>query len=248
VPELDGVPPALVAFLIDRFAQLEAKLESRFDVLDDEIKALSSRVDDTQKSIRKLRRASSHDAGNMSQLGSSSPILSGRSSDSLTMRPRAKAVRIMLFYLIPSENPLPLHCYGLWSDTNPKICPDCCLLAQAPTRPSEIAINLAERLDPYGGSDLSSPGTPKKSVLRVQIEEIQYSPEQLEKVAQGAKTLQHYLRTAIEVRKLASMSTSMHFTLYDNPHVLISSEVGVGSGDPPNPLSNVQFLTHSASG
>lgn len=90
VPVLDGVPPALVSFLV----RLEAKFEARFEELEDQIRSVASRVEDVQKSIRKMRRSSGHDShGHISVTTHSQPLLAQKSADSLPSRSRSRHVR-----------------------------------------------------------------------------------------------------------------------------------------------------------
>lgn len=87
---LDGVPPALVSFLI----RLEAKIDARFDDLEDQVRTVGARLDEVTKSLRKIRRASTHEGGShVSVTTHSQPLLSQRSADSLPSRSRSRAVR-----------------------------------------------------------------------------------------------------------------------------------------------------------
>lgn len=90
VPVLDGVPPALVSFLL----RLEAKFEARFEELEDQIRSVGNRVEDVQKSIRKMRRSSGHDShSHISVTTHSQPLLAQKSADSIPSRSRTRPVR-----------------------------------------------------------------------------------------------------------------------------------------------------------
>jgi hypothetical protein len=100
VPHMEGVSPALVAFLV----RLEAKIDARFDDIEDQMKTFGSRLDDAQKSLRKLRRMSIQDSNSASAsiAAQSQPMLSQRSADSLSSRSRSRAVR-PIYPLLPTS-------------------------------------------------------------------------------------------------------------------------------------------------
>ena len=94
-PDLAVVPKGLMAFLSQRFAAIEAKMDSRFAEIDESLKHLNQRVDEAHKSIRKFRRAANSDSQMTDKnLNSSSPTLSSRHSDSVHSKSRNKSVRV----------------------------------------------------------------------------------------------------------------------------------------------------------
>jgi len=93
---IDGVSPTLVSFLVERFAALEAKFDARFDAVDESIKSLSVRLDEAQKSLRKIRRPSTQDAiQGQDKPERSQSFATHRSTDSLHSRSRTRGVRLL---------------------------------------------------------------------------------------------------------------------------------------------------------
>lgn len=103
MPEITGVPKELMSFLQDRFAALEAKMDARFDEIDMSIKALSIRIEDTHKAVRKLRR--SVNADDKADKASSSGSLHKASSDPAHPKIRSKHVRIQFAFGVECSSP-----------------------------------------------------------------------------------------------------------------------------------------------
>lgn len=98
---LEGVPNALVLFLAEKFATLEAKFDARFDAVDESLRQLHTRVDDAQKALRKIRRSGLLDSPAQDR---QHPFVSHRSADTIQPRIRRGAVRTSsLLFFSPSR-------------------------------------------------------------------------------------------------------------------------------------------------
>lgn len=94
VPALEGVPPALAEFLAAQLTRLEASFGARLASIEESLRAVNARLDETQRSIRKLKRSFSQEVtGSLNTPSGTYSLTSERSADSLSPRKSSRAVR-----------------------------------------------------------------------------------------------------------------------------------------------------------
>ena len=211
VPVIEGVPPAFFEFLSAQLTRFEASFGARLSAIEESIRATNTRIDETQRSIRKLKRSISQDLTHSlnTPSGGDYPLVSERSSDTLSPRKASRAVRIhfgiLMMLCTPEEANYLLTSFIFWFFVAPLYCIG--FLPQGIKKPPGLSVSAP---DLASNSDGSSPRSPHSARIPETIPEIEVSDQLLER---GVRPLQHYLRNAIAVRKLAQLSTFLFYHL-----------------------------------
>ena len=120
VPVIEGVPPAFFEFLSAQLTRFEASFGARLSAIEESIRATNTRIDETQRSIRKLKRSISQDLTHSlnTPSGGDYPLVSERSSDTLSPRKASRAVRIhfgiLMMLCTPEEANYLLTSFIFW--------------------------------------------------------------------------------------------------------------------------------------
>lgn len=102
-PAIEGVPPALLEFLSNQLTRMETSFNARFATIEESIRSVSARLDDTQRSLRKLRRSVSQEVSSTQNTPSGVfPLISERSSETLSPRTASRAVRTFIARALPN--------------------------------------------------------------------------------------------------------------------------------------------------